>query len=292
MILIIDSDGLCYRSKYVLGELTYGNSNTEIIYGFLSQILSIAKKFNCNKLVFAWDSKESKRKDLFPEYRSDRMKKKKERSNYEKRMDKITHMQFKELRKYVLPAMGFSNVFVQRGHEADDIIADLALRSKEETIIVSSDQDLYQCLNGHVKMYSPATKKLITNETFQKEWGIPGYMWKVVKCIAGCKTDSVPGIPYKNKMMREKTAIKYLTGDLPKSHSIVQAIDENSKLIVDNEELVGLPMKGTRKFRLKPDKISRSKFMDTFSRYGLVSFKTYEWWSWVTAFNLIRKRIR
>lgn len=50
-------------------------------------------------------------------------------------------------------------------HEADDVIATLCSRNKEtESIVVSADKDLWQLINGRVKVYCPLKRKFIETE--------------------------------------------------------------------------------------------------------------------------------
>ena len=71
----------------------------------------------------------------------------------------------------------------KEGFEADDLIATLATKAtsiKRNTIIISSDKDLMQLVNEHVKMYDPAKSKYITDE--DKLLSLEFQHLKYVKC--------------------------------------------------------------------------------------------------------------
>ena len=61
------------------------------------------------------------------------------------------------------------------GYEADDIIATLAHKAteaKRETIVISSDKDLMQLVNDHVKMFDPVKSKFIQEEDIFAKFGV------------------------------------------------------------------------------------------------------------------------
>jgi DNA polymerase I len=276
MLILVDSNGLAYRAKYVMGNLSFSEKDTGVIFGFLNQVLKLADLFQSNKFVFAWDSRHSIRSVRYPRYRLVRKQKKVLRTPTEIEADKNAWKQFVELRTDVLPDLGFENVFIQPGYEADDVVASIATRSKEEEVmIVSSDHDYYQLLDGRISMYSPALKKTITAAALKKEWGVDAYMWKVIMAITGCKTDSISGVPG----IGEKKAIKYLKGGLDADDSIVETISAYSNRIYRNTTLVELPMQGTREFELVEDKITEKKLKKVFSTFGFTSFLTGGLWS-------------
>jgi DNA polymerase-1 len=176
----------------------------------------------------------------------------------------------------VLKRCGFRNSFIQTGLEADDIIARIALDYRNENmIIVTTDTDLYQVLNGNCAMYSPRSKKLYTAEDFKKEWGLPPYQWATILSIAGCDTDEVKGVDRVGKI----TAAKFLKGELKGSTKACQAImSEEGKMIVSrNKDLVKLPHANTNYVSLKRfDTLRTDGFLDVFNKFGFLSFLKHE----------------
>ena len=82
MLVIVDSNYIGYVSAFALSQgMSYRGSNTEVIFGFLRQIISIAIKFQPDQIAFCWDSRNSKRKEILPEYKENR---KKDRTEEEK----------------------------------------------------------------------------------------------------------------------------------------------------------------------------------------------------------------
>lgn len=261
--LIIDCNYACYRAMLKLLGLTYDNHPTGVIFGFLDQIRTYHTKFNNPRFIFAWDSENSFRRNVCPDY-----KKKDKKDDPE--MDNLLHIgkpQFSEIRKNILPRIGFKNNFVQAGIEADDIIAQIIKQHWETTyriVIVSGDNDLYQLLQPGVVIYQPITKTLYTEDDFIKEKKITPNFWPWVKAVGGCKSDNVKGI----KGIAEGYAIKYLQETAPKS--IREKIDQFDPLF--NLSLVKLPHKKTRSVELTKDDFSIKEFENVCMDYGFHSF--------------------
>jgi len=261
--------------------LSYAEQKVGIIFGFLRQILSLSKQFETNKFLFCWDSAKNYRKDIYPIYKENRRK---DQTQEEQQLYKIAFKQFHELRMKVLPKFGFKNNFIQTGMEADDLIATITQNYKEEIVIVSADQDLYQLLKPTVSMYSTKGKKLTTRKSFIKKYDITPKEWITVKQVAGCNTDNVKGI----KGVGEKTAIKYIKNKLGKHTKAYNSIVCGDTIIERNEALVKLPFKGTKIPKIKLDgPLYLANFIELTDQYGFRSMQQIETLnSWVTQFQL------
>ena len=281
-LMIVDSNNLAYRAYFTTGVLSNG-----IVFGFLKQILYLAKTLKSNKFIFCWDSKSSYRREVDPEYKGNR---KPLDPNDQTAIDlQEARKQFALLRKEVLPSLGFKNNFVQRGYEADDLIAHVVNRFPDNYIIVSGDEDLYQLLLKtklyETKIYQPIKKKFITYGSFAQEYGITADRWAEVKALAGCASDNVKGVIG----VGEKTAIKYLNNNL--KGKALESINNSKEIISQSRYLVTLPFPGDRPIYIKGieyEELMIGDFMDTFTRFGMKSF-TYDdsFEEWEEAFKLL-----
>ena len=68
MKILVDGDNLGWISHYSQGELSVNDLYTGVIFGFLRQVFSLADRFETNQFVFCWDSRQSFRKKIYPEY--------------------------------------------------------------------------------------------------------------------------------------------------------------------------------------------------------------------------------
>ena len=237
------------------------------MFGFLHQVFKLAKIFDTKKLVFAWDSKKSYRRQADPEYKANR---KLEELTQEQQQEKlIFYSQVNELRRRIIPALGFKNSFICTGLEADDVIANLVLGGCNGSVVISSDNDLWQLLE-HCSLYSIRTRKKFTRDIFFNLYGIEPEQWAMIKQIAGCSGDNVVGI----KGVGEATAIKYILGEKLKSGKLQQRIDspESQEIIKKNERLVKLPFEVKHLELSHKEKFSLDTWIDVFTRYDFRSF--------------------
>lgn len=277
--LLLDCNYLCHRAKHTTGSLSYGGNVTGVIYGFLKSLGGFQDLFNTSNFVFCWDSNTSKRKELYPEYKAKRLTIEQEENMSE---EEIQHWEFetefrrqiKKLRTTYLRMIGFSNIFIQRGYESDDIIASISrwISANEnlEAIIISSDKDLYQCISHNVSFYNPQRNKILTLQGFKKQYGIKPIEWAMMKAIAGCPTDNIRGVGG----VGEKTALKYIRGELKSGKKYNDIKSENGWDIYNrNIRLVHLPLKGTQKFKLEPDKLSEQGWKRVIEMLGMKSIR-------------------
>lgn len=273
MIVVIDCHGIGHRVKHTnRNNLSYRGKPTGIIYGFLRYVLKYAKMFNTKTFVFAWDSKKSFRSDIYPEYKANRNTK--EFTPTEEKLYREAINQFHELRKVVLPRLGFRNNYIQTGVEADDIIARVVMSVKKEQaltdiVVVSRDNDLWQLLD-YCDILDPADSKILTKEKFKASHGITPKQWGEAKTMMGCSTDNVKGIPG----VGDKKVLQYLTGTLPQGKILTSIQSEESQAIIErNKALVVLPFKGTKKHWLDfEEKFYLADFERLCEDYGFNSF--------------------
>lgn len=269
--LLLDCNYLCHRAKHSTGGLSYGGNATGVIYGFLKSLSTFQDLFNTSNFVFCWDSNTSKRKEIYSEYKANRER---EYTDEEIEFDRLFRRQMKKLRTTYLPMIGFKNVFVQRGYESDDILAEISLhsiRGKDEAIIISSDKDLYQCIEHNVSFYNPQTNKHLTLQGFKKQYEIEPTLWGMVKSLAGCTTDNVKGI----QGVGEITAIKFLLDRLnPDSKAYREIISVQGRKISDfNQQLVILPMHAIHGINLKRDSLSEQGWKQVAKLLGMKSIR-------------------
>jgi DNA polymerase-1 len=277
-VLLIDANSICHRAKHKFGKLTYKGKNTGVIFGFFHELLFLLNKFHPDVLACCWDGSSSIREDIYPQYKEKRKNKKLSLSTEEKASNNMFHGQFEMLRANIFPNIRWTNNFVFNGYEGDDLMASIINNNKDEFVIVSSDEDLYQLLSDRVSLYDLGKKRVYTNVDFQTEYGINPLQWANVKSIAGCTSDEVAGI----QGVGVKTAIKFLHNELKPSTKVFDGItsDQGREIIRRNLSLVQLPLKGTPRIKLShKQKIRIDKLTDCFNYYGMFSMikKEDEW---------------
>jgi 5'-3' exonuclease len=275
---------------YGMPALSFNGDNTHIIYGFLRQILTLAEKFKTNQFVFCWDSRQSYRKAIDPGY------KKRVLDPTKEQLIADAQRQFALLYNDVLPMMGFKNVFLVSGYEADDLMAWICYRKPDDYVVVSADEDMWQLLHDDrfcpIRIYDFKKEKIINEIDFTTKYGLKPIQWTFVKAMAGCSSDTVKGIPG----IGEDTAIKYLNGVL-KDGKAKEKIDcpEGQREFRRCLDLVALPFSGDRPIQIpeiEDDVLYSLDFMDAFKKYGCDSFVSGQSFEpWRKVFQLISGRV-
>ena len=264
--VVIDASSISYAAFHTTGHLSYNNMQTGIIYGFVRRLLSMAIKFETTDFIFCWDDHITHRHKDYPEYKQKRKKVKEkdmeEDPAYEQAI-KSLRAQMILLKFQCLPTMGFMNNFLLELYEADDLLAHWAkkLAGGREVIMVTSDADMYQCLD-YCRIWCPMKKKYFTKKMFVEKYGIQPDQWAMAKAIGGCDGDGVIGIAGVADPKKETSkALKYLQGKLPngKIKSRIES-DKGQAIIKRNlpivtapyqEELMGKMIKRRNRFSKK-----------------------------------------
>lgn len=269
-LLVLDCHYLCHRAFHTSQrELSFRGQAIGIVFGFLQSISLLKDEFQTDRVAFCFEHPFLRRRSVFNDYKRNRTQK--QRTPEEEKAYSSFILQIMQLRKTYLPNIGFENVFSFRGMESDDIMAAIAANTPkgEETIIVTADSDLLQCLRENVMVYSPQKQRLWTASLFEKEYGIRPSKWAVVKAMAGCHGDNVPGIPG----VGEVTALKYLRGQLdPKSKAFQKIMSPEGKAIIRrNRRLVQLPFDGCPVPDICEDEVTVSKWRSVCASLGMRS---------------------
>jgi DNA polymerase-1 len=267
-LLVLDTSYLCHRAFHTTAKgLSWRGNKTGVIFSFLKSITSIKDEFQTDRIAFCFEHPHSYRRAIYPSYKRRRMTRK--RTEEEARACCELNEQISDLRLRYLPRIGFNNIFSFYGMESDDIMASIAETREEEVILVTGDHDLFQCLRQNVSIYNPQHQKLLTIGWFKNVYGITPKQWAVVKAIAGCTSDEVKGI----QGIGEKTALKYMRGELSEQHKAYYKIASSfGKIIVlRNRPLVELPFKGCPVPKIQEDHISKRDWLEVCSELGMGS---------------------
>ncbi len=212
-LILIDGSGFVFRAYYALPRLTTRKGlPTHAVYGFIQMIRKLLDEFDYDYIAVAFDAKgPTYRHKIFEDYKISRPPKPPE-----------LDMQWPWIQK-VCEALGIPIIEIQ-GFEADDIIASLARKASKENInviIVTSDKDMFQLLDGHIKIFRPMKEKLYDRKTFENEYGFQPDLMKDYLALVGDKIDDIPGV----KGIGDKTA-RNLIQKYGNLQSIYKHLDE------------------------------------------------------------------
>lgn len=222
---IIDGKSVFYRGYYAMPNLsTKDGTPTGGVFGFATMALEVVRKLQPDYVAVAWDKPKTnirKRVKMYPEYKAGR-----------KPAPPDFYDQIPILHE-LLEAFGWP-LYELDDYEADDIMGALATQASKKgikTLLVTSDLDMLQMVDGDVKVY--ALKKGLSNielyspKSFEAKYGIRVDQFLDMKSIKGDSSDNIPGVPG----IGEKGAVQLLQkyGTLDEVYKNLDLIKETTR---------------------------------------------------------------
>ena len=218
---LIDGNSLAYRAFFALPEsiATSTGFPTNAIFGFASMLVKLLTEHGSKPTIVVWDAGASGRKEVYSEYKAQRTS----------RPD-LLKQQWPHLEP-IVEAFGYRNVSVE-GYEADDVIATIAVRARDEGIpvtVVTGDRDAFQLIDPDSRVKVMATARGITetkmydHQAVVDRYGIAPEQIPDFYGLKGDTSDNIPGVPG----IGDKTASELLQrfGDL---ETVLASVDEIS----------------------------------------------------------------
>src|SRR5438477_4867259 len=191
-LFLIDGNSLVYRAFFALPEsiATSTGQPTNAIFGFASMLVKILTDYGPKATVVVWDAGSSGRKEVYEEYKAQRRE----------RPDLLAE-QWPHLEPLV-EAFGYRNISVP-GWEADDVIASIVERAKEQDVpvmVVTGDRDAYQLVDdGRVRIMTTSRgitdTRVYDREGVIERYGIPPELIPDFIGLKGDTSDNIPGVP-------------------------------------------------------------------------------------------------
>ncbi|MGI8780904.1 MAG: DNA polymerase I [Solirubrobacteraceae bacterium] len=190
-LFLIDGNSLAYRAFFALPEsiATSDGRPTNAIFGFASMLVKILSDHGDVPTVVVWDAGMSGRKEISADYKAQRSS----------RPD-LLRQQWPHLAPLV-DAFGYPNVSVE-GYEADDVIAALTQRARDQGIpvmVVTGDRDAYQLVRDGVRIMTTSRgitdTKVYDRQGVIDRYGIPPELVPDFIGLKGDTSDNIPGVP-------------------------------------------------------------------------------------------------
>src|ERR687897_2267833 len=190
-LFLIDGNSLAYRAFFALPEsiATHDGRPTNAIYGLASMFAKMLADHRPSAVVVCWDAGWSGREKTYAPYKAER----------KSRPDLL-----REQWPHLMPlaeAFGFTNIKVD-GYEADDVIASLTMRAREQGIdvmVVSGDRDVYQLVEDGVRVMTTSRgvtdTKIYDRDGVVERYGVPPEKVTDLIGLRGDTSDNIPGVP-------------------------------------------------------------------------------------------------
>ena len=218
---IIDAPGILHRNFHALPPLTSAKGEeVGALYGFVNWLLKFLDAKKPTHLAVCFDSKgPTFRHEIFKEYKANRP------PTDEKLVSQL------KIARDICTALGLKIVAMQ-GAEADDLMAScakIATQNGAETIIITSDKDIYQIVGENVKLWSgsPQDDYRGVNACLDK-FGIPCKNMADYLALLGDSSDNVPGV----EGIGAKSA-QTLVNNFGTVEEIIKAAQENNPNLKD-----------------------------------------------------------
>jgi len=207
-VLLIDSMNTFLRSFAMIPAINPQGNHVGGLVGFLKSLGYVIKLIRPTRVILVFDGQGNitNRRNTYAEYKANRQIKRitnfKVFSTLAEESDSIA-TQMLRLLDYLkcLPV----NISIIDKIEADDTIAYLSQKLKDDIIIYSADQDFLQLVNKRITVYSPIKKKFYKPNDVYEQYGIHPYNFITMKCLMGDKSDNLPGV----KGLGPKKLMKY-----------------------------------------------------------------------------------
>ena len=198
-LILVDGSAFLFRSYFSTISQNLTNDSgfpTGAMFGVINAIKHLQRKYQNAKIIMIFDAKGSNfRHEIFSEYKANR-----------RSAEDDLVVQIEPLYE-IIRAMGF-HFLCEKGVEADDVIATLAKlanKNEVETIIASSDKDLFQLVGGNIKQLD-MKGKLYSEDEVEEKMGVKPNQILDLLALTGDTSDNIPGVP----SVGPKTASKWL----------------------------------------------------------------------------------
>ena len=249
-VMIIDGLNMFLRSYIIIPSMDPRGNPNGGTWGFMKSLQKLCKMFNPNEIVVCWDGVggSEKKRTINKNYKQGRKPLRFNRRMIELSVEKQEENKaFQQIRlmDYLneMPVIQTMIDYV----EADDVIAFVAQHERYanwEKVIVSSDKDFFQLLEGDCALYRPIQKTLLRQKDILKQDSIHPRNYALARAMDGDKSDNLPGVPrvglitIKNKFPFLSSSVAYEPEDIFKACEAVEKPLSVHKNILKNKELV------------------------------------------------------
>jgi DNA polymerase-1 len=186
-LYLVDGTSQLFRAYYAIRSLTNAEGlPTNAVYGFTTMLRKLVRDEKPAYLGVAFDPGGPVfRHEQYAEYKANRPP----------APEDLTVQT--PYAKQVCEALGIP-VLELKGYEADDLIATIATRAREQgfaVVVVASDKDLLQLVERGVDVLNPSKNERLDSDGVEASFGVRPERVRDVLGLMGDAVDNVPGVP-------------------------------------------------------------------------------------------------
>ncbi|HKO89870.1 MAG TPA: 5'-3' exonuclease H3TH domain-containing protein, partial [Polyangiaceae bacterium] len=187
VLYVIDVSGYVFRAYHAIAPLTSPSGEpTQAVLGTVNMLERLIKDCNPALLAVAMDSgQQTFRKELYSEYKAHRPEAPPDLRQQMRRVEQL-------LRAQRVP------IYVEPGVEADDLIASMVVRARQDglrVVIVSADKDLMPLVGPDVLLWDTMRDRVWGPEEVAERFGVRVDQVRDLLALTGDSSDNVPGVP-------------------------------------------------------------------------------------------------
>ena len=233
-VLLIDSMNTFLRSFAIIPAINPQGNHIGGLVGFMKSLGYAIKLIRPTRVILVFDGQGNitNRRNTYSDYKANRQIKRITNFNVfstlEEESDSVS-TQMLRLLDYLktLPV----NISIIDKIEADDTIAYLSKKLKDDIIIYSADQDFLQLVNKRITVYSPIKKKFYKPQDVFDQYGLYPHNFITMKCLMGDKSDNLPGV----KGLGPKKLFKYFPElETNKKFTLKEAYDKATEKVEEH----------------------------------------------------------
>lgn len=254
IVLAIDFNNIVFGSYYGAPLINSHGKNVNAIKGFFFKLKSLIDTFNPTYIVLANDLDRNKtfRRKMYKPYKAQR-----------KPMDNDICEQMRIINR-LCSLLGYPFINSEE-YEADDIlgmISRFATDNNMDTIIASSDRDMYQLITDTTFIFSPKNKELLDLNWLKDNYRLTPDQWIELKMLQGDRSDNIPGIPGIGevtalKLMQQFGSIDGIYSHMSSHRPVIKKLLEDGQNILDITRTLVTIVTDYTKINLSEDNLKR-----------------------------------
>ena len=210
VIYVVDLSSYVLRAYHAVAPLSSPSGEpTGAVHGMVNMFELMLREQRPRLLAVALDAgRETFRREIFPDYKANRPPAPDDLRSQLQRCEQIVN--------------GFhAAIYKQEGVEADDLIATVVRRAREQklrVVILAADKDLMQLVGDDVMLWDTMRSRVIGPPEVEERFGVRVDQLHDLLALMGDTSDNIPGVP----SVGPKTAMELL-----KAYGTLQGIYDN-----------------------------------------------------------------